>query len=78
MLDTARVVTAAHLSQLLAELREARNLLHNFMIEKMPAVVHVRSREALPRAADHPDIAERIRNAEAGIKKRDRGRPPPK
>ncbi len=75
MLDTARVVSAEHLSQLLAELREARSLMHNFMIQKMPAVVHVHNREALPRAADHPDIAERIRNAEAGIKKRDKGRP---
>lgn len=75
MLDTARVVTAEHLNKLLAELGEARNLLHNFMVEKTPAIVHVHSREALPRAADHPDIAQRIRNAEEGIKKRDkRGR----
>lgn len=75
MLDAARVVTAEHLNKLLSELGEARNLLHNFMIEKMPAIVHVNSREALPRAAHHPDIAERIRNAEEGIKKREkRGR----
>lgn len=74
MLNTARVVTAAHLNQLLSELREARNLLHNFMIEKTPAIVHVHSREVLPRAADHPDVADRIRNAEAGIRKRDKQR----
>lgn len=74
MLDTARVVTAEHLNKLLAELGEARMLLHNFMVEKTPAIVHVRNREALPRAADHPDIAERIRNAEKGVKRRrDRG-----
>lgn len=72
MLDTARVVTADHLNKLLTELGEARTLLHNFMIEKTPAIVHVHRRDALPRAADHPDIAERIRNAEKGIKKRNK------
>lgn len=74
LFDTARVVTADHLNQLLADLGEARNLMHNFMIEKTPSIVHVHSREALPRAADHPDIAGRIRNAKAGIKKRDKRR----
>lgn len=69
---TARVVTVAHLEQLLAELREANDLAHNFMIENMPEIVHVGSSEIPPRVADHPDIAMRIRNAKAGIKKRDK------
>jgi hypothetical protein len=74
LFDTARVVTAEHLNQLLADLAEARNLMHNFMIEKTPAIVHVHNRDALRRSADHPDIAQRIRNAETGIKKRDKRR----
>ncbi len=72
MLESARVVTQAHLQLLLNELGEARSLLHTFMIEKTPTIVHVNQREALPRAADHPEVAARIRNAEAGIKKRDK------
>jgi hypothetical protein len=70
----ARVVTVEHLSALLDEVTEARALLHNFMIEKMPAIVHVHSREALAKARDHPEVAERLRNANAGAKRRDRAR----
>lgn len=69
---TARVVTVAHLEQLLAELREANDLALNFMIENTPKIVHVDSSAMPPRVADHPDIAMRIRNAKAGIKKRDK------
>jgi hypothetical protein len=69
---TARVVTVAHLEQLLAELKEANDLAHNFMIENIPEIVHVGSSEIPPRVADHPDIAMRIQNAKAGIKKRDK------
>lgn len=74
MLATARVVTSGHLERLLGELREARNLIHTFMIEKTPAIVHVHQRDALPRAVDHPDVAARIQNAEASIRKRDKER----
>lgn len=73
MLNTARVVTAKHLNDLLAELREARAIMHSFMIEKTPTIVHVHKRKSFSRAANHPEIAKRIRNAEAGIKRRDRG-----
>jgi hypothetical protein len=69
---TARVVTVAHLEQLLAELDEANTLAHNFMSENFPEIVRVRSSEMPPRVADHPDIAMRIQNAKAGIKKRDK------
>lgn len=68
--DQARVVTEQHLDALLNELRQARSLLHTFMIEKMPAIVKVHQREALPRAVDHPDVAARIRNAEISNRKR--------
>lgn len=72
ILATARVISNADLSGLLKELREARDVIHSFMIERMPVIVHVNSREKLTRAADHPNVAARIRNSEAGLRKRNK------
>lgn len=68
----ARVVTINHLSQLLAELGEARGIIHAFMIEKMPEIVQIYQREAVSKAIDHPHVAQRIQNAKASAKRRRR------
>lgn len=65
---TARVVTRGHLQTLYRELSEALSLIHSFMLEKMPHVVHVFGRENIPRAKDHPSVAARIADAARAIK----------
>lgn len=68
----ARAVTVSHLDQLIAELHESRDLIHAFMIETMPSIVHVHLREQVAPAAAHPEVAARVKNAKASVAKRQR------
>ncbi|MGB7411926.1 MAG: hypothetical protein WA910_12330 [Sphingopyxis granuli] len=57
---SARVISVGHLQTLYEELSLSLGILHSFMIEKMPPVIHVYGRDHVPTARDHPDVAARI------------------
>lgn len=63
MHETARVVSLSHLQELYRELGEAVSVIHAFMIEKMPQVVHVFGRDKILPAKSHPSVASRLRGA---------------
>ena len=58
--ETARVVSRAHLQTLYDEMSEAQGLLHSYMIEKMPDIVHVHGRDKVRTARSHPAVAAKI------------------
>lgn len=60
MHEAARVVSLSHLEQLYRELGEAVSIIHAFMIEKMPPVVHVFGRDKILPAKSHPSVASRL------------------
>lgn len=60
MHDTARVVSREHLETLYRELGESVGIIHAFMIEKLPQVVHVFGRENVLPAKAHPSVASRL------------------
>ncbi|MGB3317836.1 MAG: hypothetical protein WA978_04095 [Sphingopyxis granuli] len=65
MHETARVVSISHLECLYRELSEAVSIIHAFMIEKMPRVVHVFGRDKILPAKCHPLVASRLFDTQA-------------
>lgn len=58
--ESARVVSRAHLQCLYDEMSEAEGILHSYMLEKMPHIVHVHDRDKVPTARSHPKVAAKI------------------
>lgn len=73
LFKSARLVNIQQLKKATDALIEARDLVHAFMIEAMPEIVHVYGRAKIERAADHPEVAARIVNARRSLRKTKKG-----
>ncbi|ALR21885.1 hypothetical protein [Sphingobium baderi] len=68
----ARIVNEIHLQKAWEECEESRNLLHSFWTDELPEIVKVNRHIPAAKAIEHIEVAERIKNAERDIRRREK------